>query len=74
CFFLYLSQFLGTMTCMRRAVLHIRPMRSPKGEMEQRSLISSCMEDTVNKKPSKECKAPPMAAMLLTGLFLFCGG
>ena len=30
-FFLYLSQFLGTMTCMRRAVLHIRPLRTPKG-------------------------------------------
>ncbi|MFN1805222.1 hypothetical protein ACK2GQ_00265 [Clostridioides difficile] len=38
--------------------------------MEQRSLISSCMEDTANKKPSKECKAPPMVARLLTGLFL----
>ncbi len=32
------------------------------------------MEDTANKKPSKECKAPPMVARLLTGLFLFCGG
>ncbi len=42
--------------------------------MEQRSLISSCMEDTANKKPSKECKAPPLVARLLTGLFLFCGG
>jgi len=42
--------------------------------MEQRFLISSCMEDTANKKPSKECKAPPMVARLLTGLFLFCGG
>ena len=31
CFFLYLSQFLGTMTCIRRAVLHIRPLRTPKG-------------------------------------------
>ena len=30
------------------------------------------MEDTANKKPSKECKAPPMVARLLTGLFLFC--
>ena len=30
-FFLYLSQFLGTMTCIRRAVLHIRPLRAPKG-------------------------------------------
>ena len=30
-FFLYLSQFLGTMTCIRRAVLHIRPLRTPKG-------------------------------------------
>ena len=40
--------------------------------MEQRSLISSCMEDTANKKPRKECKAPPMVARLLTGLFLFC--
>lgn len=42
--------------------------------MEQRSLISSCMEDTANKKPSKECKTPPMVARLLTGLFLFCCG
>ena len=25
----------------------------------------------VNKKPSKECKTPPMVARLLTGLFLF---
>ena len=25
-FSLYLSQFLGTMTCIRRAVLHIRPL------------------------------------------------
>ena len=32
------------------------------------------MEDTANKKPSKECKAPPMVARLLTGLFLFCCG
>ena len=32
------------------------------------------MEDTANKKPSKECKAPPMVARRLTGLFLFCGG
>ena len=32
------------------------------------------MEDTANKKPSKECKAPPMVARHLTGLFLFCGG
>ena len=32
--------------------------------MEQRSLISSCMEDTANKKPSKECKAPPMVGVL----------
>ncbi len=23
---------------------------------------------------AKECKAPPMVARLLTGLFLFCGG
>ena len=38
--------------------------------MEQRSLISSCMEDTANKKPSKECKAPPMVARLLTGIFV----
>lgn len=29
------------------------------------------MEDTANKKPSKECKAPPMVARLLTGLFSF---
>ncbi|MFR5081117.1 MAG: hypothetical protein ACLTDX_25275 [[Clostridium] innocuum] len=29
------------------------------------------MKDTANKKPSKECKAPPMVARLLTGLFLF---
>ena len=28
------------------------------------------MKDTANKKPSKECKAPPMVARLLTGLFL----
>ena len=30
------------------------------------------MKDTANKKPSKECKAPPMVARLLTGLFLYC--
>ena len=42
--------------------------------MEQRSLISSCMEDTANKKPSKECKAPPMVARLLTGLFFLLWG
>ena len=29
------------------------------------------MKDTANKKPSKECKAPPMVARLLTGLFSF---
>ncbi|NSE55238.1 hypothetical protein [Faecalicatena fissicatena] len=29
------------------------------------------MKDTANKKPSKECKAPPMVARLLTGLFPF---
>ena len=29
-----------------------------------------CIRDS--KKPSKECKAPPMVARLLTGLFLFC--
>lgn len=27
-------------------------------------------EDTANKKPDQECKAPPMVAKLLTGLFL----
>ena len=27
------------------------------------------MKDTANKKPSKECKAPPMVARLLTGFF-----
>jgi len=32
------------------------------------------MEDKESKKPCKECKAPPMVARLLTGLFLFCGG
>jgi len=32
------------------------------------------MKDTANKKPDQECKAPPMVARLLTGLFLFCGG
>ena len=31
------------------------------------------MEDTANKKPSKECKAPPLVARLLTGLFLLWG-
>ncbi|ENZ9419232.1 hypothetical protein [Clostridioides difficile] len=31
-------------------------------------------EDTANKKPDQECKAPPMVAKLLTGLFLFCCG
>ena len=30
-------------------------------------------KDTASKKPRKECKAPPMVARLLTGLFLFCG-
>jgi len=30
------------------------------------------MEDTANKKPRKECKAPPVVARLLTGLFLSC--
>ena len=38
--------------------------------MEQRSLISSCMEDTANKKPRKECKAPPMVARLVDRAFL----
>jgi len=27
------------------------------------------MKDTANKKPGKECKAPPMVARLLTGFF-----
>ena len=32
------------------------------------------MEDTANKKPSKECKAPPMVARLLTAFsFLLWG-
>ena len=41
-FFLYLSQFLGTMTCIRRAVLHIRPLRTPKG------VFSSCACPVLN--------------------------
>ena len=42
---------------------------SDKGGQKKDALL----EDTANKKPSKECKAPPMVARLLTGLFLFCG-
>ena len=43
CFFLYLSQFLGTMTCMRRAVLHIRPVRNACGVP-----FSSCTSPVLN--------------------------
>ena len=37
-FFLYLSQFLGTMTCIRRAVLHIRPCPTPTALPFQKEL------------------------------------
>ena len=41
--FLYLSQFLGTMTCIRRAVLHIRPVRNA-----WRRSLSSCTCPVLN--------------------------
>ena len=36
--FLYLSQFLGTITCIRRAVLHIRPCPTPTAFPFQKEL------------------------------------
>ena len=51
-FSLYLSQFLGTMTCIRRAVLHIRPLRTPKGVPFPKGTV--CPNTSGGRAPSSQ--------------------
>ena len=63
-FSLYLSQFLGTMTCIRRAVLHIRPLRTPKGVPFQKEL--SVRSTSGGRVPSSQ----PLLETMIFGLIV----